>query len=151
MRAPYQVLILPFRRTQRGVEFAVFKRSGTSCWQFVSGGGEDDERPVEAAVREMQEEVGVNVKGRLVSLDAKTTIPVNVFKDSANWDDALLVIPEHAFASDIDDAELVLSSEHDELKWVTAEQANSLLRWDSNKTALWEVCQRLVRGMDEQA
>ncbi len=151
MRAPYQVLILPFRRTQRGVEFAVFKRSGTSYWQFVSGGGEDDERPVEAAVREMQEEVGVNVKGRLVSLDAKTTIPVNVFKDSANWDDALLVIPEHAFASDIDDAELVLSSEHDELKWVTAEQANSLLKWDSNKTALWEVCQRLARGMDEQA
>ena len=40
MRAPYQVLIIPFRHTLAGLKFAVLKRSDSGSWQFVSGGGE---------------------------------------------------------------------------------------------------------------
>lgn len=145
MRAPFQVLIIPFRRMNDGLEFAVLKRSDASMWQFVSGGGEDGERPVEAAQREMLEEVSLNVDGQLQLLDAMTTIPACVFKDVASWRDDVRVIPEHCFAVDVKDAQPVLSAEHDELRWLTYDQARELLTWDSNKTALWELCERLKR------
>ena len=53
------------------------------------------------------------------------------------------MIPEHCFAVDVEDAALILSHEHEELRWATVDQANALLTWDSNRTALWELCERL--------
>ena len=52
MRAPFQILVIPFRRTAAGLEFAVLRRSDADYWQFVAGGGEDDETPLQAARRE---------------------------------------------------------------------------------------------------
>jgi len=87
MRASYQVLVIPFRRTLSELKFAVLRRTGECMWQFVSGGGEDAESPVEAAQREMREETGLDVEGRLVALDAMATIPKNVFEDASCWGD----------------------------------------------------------------
>lgn len=145
MRAPYQVLIILFRHTPAGLEFAVLKRSDSDTWQFVSGGGEDDETPRETAEREMQEEVGIHVAGRLLELDATATIPACVFVQVASWADDVYVVPEHSFAVEIKDAELVLSDEHTELCWGSYERIHGLLAWDSNKTALWELRERLKR------
>ncbi len=39
----------------------------------------------------------------------------------------------------------MLSHEHIELKWECFENADSLLNWDSNKTALWELNERLLQ------
>ncbi len=56
-RAKFQVLIIPFRTVGNGVpEFAITKRSDMDVWQFLSGGGEDDEIPLQAAKREANEE-----------------------------------------------------------------------------------------------
>ena len=56
-RAPFQVLVLPFRRTGGGgVEFAVLRRRDLGLWQGVAGGGEDGEAPGQAAVREASED-----------------------------------------------------------------------------------------------
>ena len=43
MRAPYQVLIFPYYRTEKGIEYAIFHRSDADWWQAISGGGEDGE------------------------------------------------------------------------------------------------------------
>ena len=44
MRAPFQILAIPFRKTSsREMEFCVFHRSDLDQWQFIAGGGEDDE------------------------------------------------------------------------------------------------------------
>ena len=40
MRAPFQVLVIPYRRDQTGVRFALLKRRDAGYWQFVVGGGE---------------------------------------------------------------------------------------------------------------
>ena len=149
MRAPYQVLIIPFRHTVTGLVFAVLKRADTGAWQFASGGGEDAEMPVQAAQREMQEEVGLNVEGQLRELDATATIPVSVFNNVARWGDDVFVIPEHSFAVDVKDAALILSDEHTELRWVAYDEARALLKWDSNRTALWELTERLRRQLCE--
>ena len=43
-------------------------------------------------------------------------------------------------------ARLVLSHEHAEYRWLPYEDAERLLRFDSNRTALWELNLR-IRGL----
>ena len=70
MRAPFQILVIPCRRGSTGPEFAVLKRSDADCWQFVAGGGDDSETPIQAAQRETQEEIGIT--GQVIQLDSTT-------------------------------------------------------------------------------
>ena len=37
----------------------------------------------------------------------------------------------------------LLSSEHSEYRWCDAIEAQKLLKYDSNRVALWEQCERL--------
>jgi dihydroneopterin triphosphate diphosphatase len=145
MRAPLQVLVIPFRRTAAGLEFAVLRRSDAGWWQFVAGGGEDDESPQQAAERETREELGITVNDCLLPLDARATVPRSCFPASDAWGHEVYVIPEHCFAIHTGDSPLVLSGEHSEVRWVSYDQACSMLRWDSNRTALWELNERLKK------
>lgn len=45
------------------------------------------------------------------------------------------------------DTFLQLSHEHTEYKWLTYAEAQTVLRYDSNKTALWELNRRIALGM----
>ncbi len=143
MRAPFQVLVIPFRKTATGLEFAVLKRSDAGYWQFVAGGGEDAETPIEAAQRETGEEIGIAANGRLIQLDSMATVPKNCFAASKSWGDNVYVIPEHCFAVEVCNNVLALSGEHTECRWVGYEKACNLLKWDSNRNALWELNERL--------
>ena len=59
-RVPFQVLGFLRRLDADGPEYLVLKRADLSVWQGVAGGGEGDESPREAAIRETMEEVGVS-------------------------------------------------------------------------------------------
>ena len=78
-RAPFQVIVFPYRRAASGVyEYAVFFRRSPNYgdfWQAISGGGEDYETPLEAARRESNEEAGLSFDTPLVLLDSIATIP----------------------------------------------------------------------------
>lgn len=52
MRAPFQVLVIPYKKVKDDVLYAIFLRNDMKVWQFISGGGEDNELPIEAAKRE---------------------------------------------------------------------------------------------------
>jgi dATP pyrophosphohydrolase len=148
MRAPFQVLVIPYRRAEAGTEFAVLKRSDTGDWQFVAGGGEDGETPSRAAQRETREEIGA--VGKLTPLDSLSTVPKDCFTAADSWGAKVYVIPEYCFAVDVVGSTLTLSAEHSELRWVSYEGARSLLKWDSNRNALWELNERL-KSPDESA
>ncbi|MBN2556712.1 MAG: NUDIX domain-containing protein [Anaerolineales bacterium] len=77
MRAPFQVLVIPYRSTASALEFAVLKRSGANYWQFIAGGGEEGETPIQAAQRESLEEIGI--AGELIPLDSMATVPRDNF------------------------------------------------------------------------
>ena len=141
MRAPFQILVIPYRRTAAGPEFAVLKRTDDGNWQFVAGGGEIGESPIEAARRETREEIGV--AGKMVRLDSTATIPKNRFRDANLWGPDVYVIPEHCFAIDVGSSVITLSGEHTTLCWVPYERAWQLLQYDSNRNALWELNERL--------
>jgi dATP pyrophosphohydrolase len=146
-RAPLNVLVLLFRRTAEGPEFAVLRRADEAgdVWQGVAGGAEDDESPLEAARREFFEETGVSAERLWVGLQARCSVPAVVFAAWKDWPPDLYVVEEHAFAVELaaDDA-IVLSKEHAEVRWLPYEDAHALLRWDSNRTALWELNARLT-------
>jgi dATP pyrophosphohydrolase len=148
MRAPFQVLVIPFRRSDSGIEYAVLKRSDADYWQFIAGGGEEGETPDEAARREAMEEAGVPNSAPLVHLDSTSTVPKENFAASHVWPRHLYVIPEHCFAVNVGEHPVVISREHSECRWVSYEEAGKLLKWDSNRNALWEINERLKTPSD---
>ncbi len=115
-------------------------------FQFVAGGGEDDEKPIEAAVREIYEETSVNAVN-IQPLTSMAYIPANVIskKHRDLWNPDTIVIPEYTFGFECN-SEMVLSSEHIGLEWMTYDDALTRLTWDSNKTALYELNCRLLKG-----
>jgi dATP pyrophosphohydrolase len=148
-RAPFQVLILPFRRgTDGALEYAIFRRADMDVWQGLAGGGEDDETPLQAAVRELREEAGITA-GVMIQLSAVGSVAVEHFSERASWDSAQRTIPEYAFGLDATNFELSLSSEHCECVWLPLDEALTRLEWDSNRNALRELHHRLVAGDDE--
>ena len=41
MRAPFQILAIPYRKGREGYVYCVFRRADNGQFQFVAGGGED--------------------------------------------------------------------------------------------------------------
>ena len=146
-RAPFQVLVFPYRFASNGdIDYAIFKRADLEFWQGIAGGGEEGETPLEAAKREAYEEGGVSPDSPYVALNSVATIPVEGVAGFL-WGENVLVIPEHCFGVEIKDQTLRLSYEHTEFRWVGFDSAVNLLKYDSNKNALWELNLRLRRRM----
>jgi dATP pyrophosphohydrolase len=146
-RAPFNVLVIPYRHVEGVAEFAVFHRAGSDMWQFIAGGGEDDEDPSDTARRETREEAGIVVSDESwTRLDSVASVPRTAFPN-APWPESVDVIPQYSFAFDATDVELRLSVEHDGLEWLTFEEAVERLTWDSNRVALWELRERMLRAI----
>ena len=146
MRAPYQTLTILYKEKDNKILYAIFYRSSHPIWQFVSGGGEDNETTLETVVREIMEETSIVVdKKEIEQLDSKTTIPVINITGEYTWGKNVYVIPEYTFAIKLKNCNIKLSNEHKEYKWVEYDEAIKKLKYDSNKTALWELNERLKR------
>ncbi|HUZ11696.1 MAG TPA: NUDIX domain-containing protein [Caulobacteraceae bacterium] len=147
-RAPLNVLVLPFRRAEAGaIEYAVFRRSDQEdeCWQGVAGGVEVGESAEGAARRELHEEAGVAAPARWIALDSIASVPAEVFGAEHGWGPEVHVVLERAFGAELRPAQHIrLSKEHSSHRWLSFGEASKLLRWDSNRTALWELNRRLA-------
>ncbi len=99
---------------------------------------------MEAARREANEEAGIPTTSEIISLDSMCTVPANIFRDWQKWPKGTYVVKEFAFGIKLSSEEIQLSSEHTECSWLSLDEAVRLLKWDSNKTALWELSQRLL-------
>ena len=141
MRAPFQILAIPYRERGGELQYCVLRRSDMDVWQFVAGGGEAGESPAEAAVREIAEETGVR-DAALLPLTSMCYIRSDIFKNDG-WPEDLYVIPEYSFGFCCK-TPLTLSPEHTERRWLPFAEAYWLLRYDSNRTALYELGCRLT-------
>ena len=147
MRAPFQILAIPYRLKGGTPEFCVFHRSDFDQWQFISGGGEDDETPIEAARREIFEEGGVT-PDKIIKLTSMCHIPTDIFPDKylSYWPSDTFVVPEYSFAFECS-GDITLSHEHTECVWLSYEDARAKLMWDSNRTALYELKRKLEASL----
>ena len=139
MRAEFQVLVLCYVLLDEP-RFLILKRRDMSIWQFVSGGGEDNETPLEATIRELYEETSIEINDA-VKLDTVCSIPKSIFKEHRDKSD-IYIIPEYSFAVKLESEKILLSSEHIEYKFCTYEEGMKLLKYDSNRTALYELNER---------
>jgi len=140
------VLVLPLRQSQDGhIDYAVFKRRDGEYWQFIAGGGENTEKPIESAKREAFEESGISPKSEYIILDSCNTVPVEGVTEEFTWGKDVYVIPEYTFGVKLDSDTITLSREHTEYRWVSYEDAVRMLKWDSNKNALWELNARIKK------
>jgi len=83
MRKTYQVLVIPFIYTSE-LNVALFLRSDNNCWQFIAGGGENGEKPINAAKRESFEESGISSDNKFIALDTVSSIPKKCFSHHQN-------------------------------------------------------------------
>ena len=142
-RAPFQVVVFPFRRDAgRRLEYAIFRRADNGAWQGIAGGGEENETPVDAAIREAREEAGITA-GAVLHLAAVGAVAVEHFRDRVTWDAALRAIPEHAFGLEVETRAISLSLEHRDFAWLPLQDALARLEWESNRVALRELHGRL--------
>ena len=148
-RARYQVLVIPYCITDGQVRFCAFRRKDLDIWQFIAGGGEDEDASIiESARREAFEEAGIPVTCSYSPLDTCRSIPADCFRDAkALWGKECFVVPEYAFAVRVENTSLQLSREHTEYEWAAYARAHAMLNYDSNQTALWELNRRLELGV----
>jgi dATP pyrophosphohydrolase len=147
MRQPVNIHVYLYRKNRDGqYEYAVFQRSDDpKCWQGVSGGVEDGETAEQAAYRESFEEAGVTVHAPLYRLDTVSFLPADIFEAHTAWGRDVVVCPMVSFAMPYD-GPVVLSDEHLAMEWHAYPAAYDLVYWHDQKTALWELNQRLLRG-----
>jgi dihydroneopterin triphosphate diphosphatase len=145
-RKPIQVLAIPFRRHGSDFEYCVFRRADDASWQFVAGGLEGDEEPIEAAKRECLEEAGLSPSSRIIALDSVASVPAIVFREWKTWPAGTYVVNELTFGIEATGQEIKIGHEHTDFRWLQFHEASTLLRWDSNRTALWELSQRLMNS-----
>jgi len=144
-RARFQVLVIPYRIDADGQpRYLLFKRSDLDVWQWIAGGGEDNEAPEQTARREALEEAGIPKDACLIRLDSMASIPAIHFAERHLWADDIFVIPEFSFGVEVQIKEVCLSGEHSACEWLEYETARCRLEWDSNRTALWELRSRLL-------
>ena len=77
MRAPFQILAVPYHFIKGELCFCVFRRADSDIWQFIAGGGEDNEKPIQAALREIKEETSVTAE-KLTALQSVAFVPAEV-------------------------------------------------------------------------
>src|SRR5438445_11268391 len=117
-RATFQVLIIPYRIDADGQpQYLLFKRSDLDVWQWIAGGGENQETPEQTARREVLEEANIPEDARLIRLDSVASIPAIHFADHHLWGTDVYVIPEFSFGVEVKDEEVHLSGEHSECAW----------------------------------
>ena len=122
MRAPFQILAIPYRK---GAEcrFCVFHRADLDQYQFVAGGGEDAETPLEAAKREIKEETGLEVTDLRLRGIITFILP--------DWGNELTFL----YTAKTDTAETLPCSEGT-LAWIPKEKILDLPLWEGDRVFL---------------
>lgn len=130
-----------FRRVAGRVEFLMLLRAAGSAigqtWQAVHGKIEPGETAWQAARREMLEECGLQPV-RFWQLEH-----VNTFYIAKQ--DCIQMCP--SFAAEVpSDAQVALSHEHTEFRWVDARSALAEFMWPGQRTAVREVLDCIIPG-----
>ncbi len=131
-----------YQNTDAGPVYLMLKRSSGKyyehLWQGVAGKIEKGETAWQAVVRELEEETG------------KKPIKMFVADHIASFYDArkdrIQMVP--IFGIEVENSEVQLSDEHSEYKWVSFEEALTMLTWKGQKEGLQTVNDEIISGDD---
>jgi len=129
-----------------GDEFLVLHRTAPwGYWHPASGALEAGEGPEAAALRELQEELGLDADGRFWPVRYEYGYPAaeEPPERRAQWPRGTDWIIVTAFIVEADaDFEPTLNFEHDQYRWCSREEAVRIFRWPDVGEALQELWRR---------
>lgn len=145
-RNPVNVHIYLYRINNNEFEYSIFQRADNlKWWQGISGGVEEGETILQAALRESFEEAGTPINAPIYPLDTVSYLPADIFTAHTLWGKDIVVCPMFFYAIPFN-GDILLSDEHKEVRWLKYDEAENLVYFHDQKTALWELNQRLLRG-----
>lgn len=120
-----------FRIRNGELEFLLLKRSPgeyyPNLWQMVTGKIKENETAYSAALREIKEETNL--------IPEKFWVAPTVNSFYSPDKDYICLIP--VFAAKVSfDAEIKISNEHTEFKWLNPEEAKKLLAWEGQRKSV---------------
>jgi dihydroneopterin triphosphate diphosphatase len=136
-----QVECIVFRKKEKNIEFLLLKRipKKGGFWQPICGGKEEtDKSLIAAAFRELKEEANILQKDIITIFPSFYFFEINKHYLTGK---PISPIKEYVFGFETN-SNVVISikkniyPEHDEIRWVSFEEAIKLLKWENNKDAL---------------
>ena len=145
-RIARDVLVYIYRWRDATPELLMLQRTPErgGFWHWVSGAPEGGERDLEAAVREVREEVGLDVAARISALGYRYQYRLNP-RRAARWLElygpGVTQIPVETFAAEapVRWEPVVDRSEHDAHAWCTFEEAERRLFWPGESETLGDL------------
>ncbi len=134
------VAVYVYRQAQSEVEFLQLRRSGHAgeyqrSWQTVYGGIKKKETAVEAAIRELYEETG---------LEAQAMFQVEYLESFYfRPRDVVMVMPVFA-AQAATGATVKINEEHDDFRWVRQDELTKHFVWRTQREALQIICEDIL-------
>ncbi|MBF0362084.1 MAG: NUDIX pyrophosphatase [Oligoflexia bacterium] len=136
-RVPIQVSVYCFRKVENNILFLLLNRTPEygRFWQGITGAPFQSEDLLDAAKRELHEETNL-IADWIKEMSYRYSFPMRPEWDKFYRSD-VVEIWEHVFLAHIIDVDrIIVSKEHDEMKWVSLEVGLNMLKWDGNKEAL---------------
>ncbi len=125
-----------FRKVKNKIRFLLLKRANKKIyehlWQGVAGKIETGESAWQAALRELNEETGLQPKHMFIA--------DHVSKFYEQIGDRINLVP--VFGIEVESEEVRLSDEHTEFRWMDVDEAEETLVWSGQKKGV-----RTVYGM----
>ncbi len=88
-----------------------------------------------------------NKESSFIQLESVCSIPRCYFKSDREWKDDFYTVTEYSFAVRLSkNSKVNLSNEHSEINIIKYSDLKKYNTWDSNKTAAWELKERMLMG-----
>ncbi|MDR0218641.1 MAG: dihydroneopterin triphosphate diphosphatase [Enterobacteriaceae bacterium] len=138
-KRPESVLVVIYAADSKRV-LMLQRRDDPDFWQSVTGSLEGNEKPYEAALREVEEEIGVDiVKVDLELIDCQRCIYYEIFAYSRyRYAPGVTRNKEHWFLLALPEEREILLTEHLAYQWLAVEKAAKLTKSWSNRQAIEE-------------
>ncbi|WP_340615755.1 dihydroneopterin triphosphate diphosphatase [Xenorhabdus entomophaga] len=136
---PESVLVVIYAVNSKRV-LMLQRRDDPEFWQSVTGSLEEGEKPREAALREVQEEIGIDIVNEDLNLtDCQRCIYYEIFSHLRyRYAPGVTRNKEHWFSLALPEEREILLTEHLAYHWLAVEDAASLTKSWSNRQAIEE-------------
>ncbi len=138
-KRPESVLVMIYAVNSKRV-LMLQRRDDPEFWQSVTGSLEKDEKPWEAALREVQEETGVDIiNENLELIDCQRCLYYEIFSHLRHrYAPGVTQNKEHWFSLALPEERDILLTEHLAYQWMAADEAATLTKSWSNRQAIEE-------------
>ncbi|OCQ50672.1 Dihydroneopterin triphosphate pyrophosphatase [Photorhabdus australis subsp. thailandensis] len=138
-KRPESVLVVIYAFSNRRV-LMLQRRDDPDFWQSVTGSLDGNETPRETALREVQEEVGIDIVGENLELiDCQRSIYFEIFTHLRHrYAPGITRNKEYWFCLALPEERELLLTEHQAYQWLEADKAAKLTKSWSNRQAIEE-------------